>query len=251
VKALILAGGVGKRLRPMTTDRPKCLVTIRGYSILSLAVDELNKAGLSDIVIATGYRAEMIEDCGLPTIFNPHFATDNILGTFFASSSAWKHGAICCYSDIIFPAEAVKRVLADEHEIAIAVDPNWLPRYDGRTDHLPDEAELVRTRDGVLLDAGKGLQSNGVAGEFMGLFKFSAQVAPAIHQYLESAVRQDPGLRTRYLTSLFTNLASRGHAIGAVLCDFCWHEIDTIQDLQRAEAATTPGRLSRDPTHLS
>jgi NDP-sugar pyrophosphorylase family protein len=58
--AVILAGGRGQRLRPLTDDRPKTLVEVGGKPILHHLINQLEAEGISDIVVCTGYRAEMV-----------------------------------------------------------------------------------------------------------------------------------------------------------------------------------------------
>ena len=60
VTALILCGGRGERLRPLTNMLPKPLVRLRGRPILSYLLDYLKKYGIEDVVIAAGFKAEII-----------------------------------------------------------------------------------------------------------------------------------------------------------------------------------------------
>ena len=61
VTALILCGGKGERLRPLTVSVPKPLVCIKGRPILSYLLDHVKKFGITDIVIAAGFQAEKID----------------------------------------------------------------------------------------------------------------------------------------------------------------------------------------------
>ena len=62
VTALILCGGKGERLRPLTESMPKPLVQIKGRAILSYLLDHIQKFDIKDIVIAAGFKAEKIEE---------------------------------------------------------------------------------------------------------------------------------------------------------------------------------------------
>lgn len=62
VSALILCGGKGERLRPLTESMPKPLVHVKGRPILSYLLDHIRKFGIKDIVIAAGFKAEKIEE---------------------------------------------------------------------------------------------------------------------------------------------------------------------------------------------
>ena len=61
MKAIILAGGRGKRLRPITDYVPKSLVPLNNIPIIEWQIKYLKKYGVKEIIICTGYKAEMIE----------------------------------------------------------------------------------------------------------------------------------------------------------------------------------------------
>ena len=62
MKAIILAGGRGKRLKPITDDVPKPLVLIKNIPIIEWQIKYLRKFGIDEVIICTGYKQEMIED---------------------------------------------------------------------------------------------------------------------------------------------------------------------------------------------
>ncbi len=62
MKAAILAGGFGKRLRPLTDDKPKPLIEIAGRPIIAWQIEWLKKHGIRDLVILVGYKRNMIID---------------------------------------------------------------------------------------------------------------------------------------------------------------------------------------------
>jgi len=60
--AIILAGGVGERLRPLTNETPKPLLPIKGKPIIEHAINNFRKYGIKHIILSIGYRAEKIKD---------------------------------------------------------------------------------------------------------------------------------------------------------------------------------------------
>jgi len=62
LKAIILAGGRGKRLRPITDYVPKPLIPIKNIPIIEWQIKYLKKAGISEIIICSGYKSDMIEN---------------------------------------------------------------------------------------------------------------------------------------------------------------------------------------------
>ena len=59
---MILAAGMAKRLRPLTDSMPKCLLKVGGRTLLERTVEAMRQAGISEFVVVTGYRADMIRD---------------------------------------------------------------------------------------------------------------------------------------------------------------------------------------------
>ena len=60
-RAIILAAGQGKRLLPLTEARPKCLIELSGKSLLAWQLERLQTAGVEEVVIVTGFRADAVE----------------------------------------------------------------------------------------------------------------------------------------------------------------------------------------------
>ena len=58
---IILAGGVGSRLQGVVADRPKCLAEINGRPFLAYLLDQLERAGVRDVILSTGHMAEKVE----------------------------------------------------------------------------------------------------------------------------------------------------------------------------------------------
>jgi D-glycero-alpha-D-manno-heptose 1-phosphate guanylyltransferase len=61
ITAVILAGGLGTRLRPVVSDRPKVLAVIRGRPFITYLLDQLASAGIQSVVLCTGYQGELVK----------------------------------------------------------------------------------------------------------------------------------------------------------------------------------------------
>ena len=92
---VILAGGLGKRLRPLTSDRPKPMIQINNIPIIELQVNWLKKCGISDIIILVGHLKEKIKHHladGKKFGVNISYIEENVpLGTGGALKNAKKH----------------------------------------------------------------------------------------------------------------------------------------------------------------
>ena len=65
MKAIIIAAGECKRMRPLTNDRPKCTLRIKGKSLIENTLDLFKNNGISDISIIRGYKKEKINFSGM------------------------------------------------------------------------------------------------------------------------------------------------------------------------------------------
>ena len=82
MKAVILSAGQGKRLLPLTKDRPKCAIPLHGRSILEWQIHELIKCGISPIHVVVGFEAAAVEQViakysgvhAIHTLYNPFYA---------------------------------------------------------------------------------------------------------------------------------------------------------------------------------
>lgn len=77
MKAIILAAGMGTRLRPLTEDRPKSLVEVSGEAMTERQIRFLKEKGIHDITLVVGYKKEyfdyLVEKYGVKTVFNDKF----------------------------------------------------------------------------------------------------------------------------------------------------------------------------------
>lgn len=86
MKGLILAAGRGLRMGSLTVDIPKCLVRLAGRPLLDWQSAALVGAGIDELGIVTGYRAETLRNRGLPHFHNPHWATTNMVASLVRAS---------------------------------------------------------------------------------------------------------------------------------------------------------------------
>ena len=61
-QAVILAGGRGERMRPLTDDRPKPMIEFHGRPFLAYMIEMLRDAGFESVLLLLGYRADVIQD---------------------------------------------------------------------------------------------------------------------------------------------------------------------------------------------
>ncbi|MSV45647.1 MAG: NTP transferase domain-containing protein, partial [Actinobacteria bacterium] len=171
-RAIILAAGEGNRLRPHTEDRPKALVPLAGKPLLEWQLEVLGRVGVSDITIATGYRADQLESYGTRRVHNPRFDSTNMVVSLIAAREQLLSGddLLIAYGDIIYQPNIVKALLADEADVSITIDLGWQSLWAMRMEDPLEDAETLRLDDdGNVIELGNPPKSlDEIEGQYMG-----------------------------------------------------------------------------------
>jgi len=241
MRAVILAAGMATRLRPLTDSMPKCLLEVGGREILGRAVDELLAAGMDSLVVVTGYRAQMIHDYldtafpNLPKSFvhNERYAeTNNAYSLLLAETLVAGSEFLLLDSDILFPAELVKRVLACPHRPALALDVHACGA---------EEMKVRVDKAGRVFDIGKDLEPAISAGESIGVEAFGVEDGAELFTVLRKRIVTEKRENEFYEAS-FREALKMGRSYYAVDTTDCPAiEIDSAEDLEKARGLAAIG----------
>ena len=162
-------------MRPLTNEKPKCLLSIQGKTLLQRQINSLKVAGIKDILVVGGYRASLIKKSGYNCIVNSRYESTNMVASLFTASSFFELGGdlIISYGDIIYQNNNLDKVLACKDEIGIMVDLNWRSYWDLRfSDPLSDAETLIMDSNGYVTELGKKPDSfKFIQGQYTGLVK--------------------------------------------------------------------------------
>ena len=193
MKAIIIAAGLGIRLNPLTNDKPKCMLEIKGKTILQHQLDAFHANGITDISIIKGYKKEGIDYAGLKYYVNDNYRNNNILNSLFYAEKEMNNEFIASYSDIIFGEDVVGKLKESDGDIAIVVDVDWKGYYEERTEHPINEAEnVIFDADNNVVEIGKIVSNKrAVDGEFIGMLKCTKRGAKIFKKYFHKANTED------------------------------------------------------------
>lgn len=243
MRAIILAAGQGTRLRPLTDDRPKCLVEFCGHTILDRAVASLAAAGIDDVAVVTGYRADLIAARGLVTRHNPAFERTNMVHSLFCAEDLMAgDDLLIVYGDIVFHPRLVTALADSDAPIALAVNTRWRELWERRMDDpLADAETLKLDPDGNIVELGKRPQGyDDVEGQFTGLIRIGREALGAVRDFYHaldrSAVYDGKDFDNMYMTSFLQAIIDRLMPVRAVPVAGGWLEIDSLDDLKASEA---------------
>ncbi|MBT5399589.1 phosphocholine cytidylyltransferase family protein [bacterium] len=237
-KVILLVAGEGKRLRPYTLDKPKCMVEIDGVSLIDRQLAVLKSEDLENIVMIGGYKIEMLKQYGIKLINNPRYYETNMLWTLFCAEDELEGDVIVSYGDIVYSREILKSLLKSTADIAVTIDKEWESYWQARNEDPLDDAETLKLReDGTIGEIGQKPKSlNEIEGQYMGLMKFSANGVKQIKEIFNSAIKDKKVLgkevENAYMTDLLQAVINSERQITAVPIFGEWIEIDTVNDLE-------------------
>ena len=243
-KSLIVAAGLGSRLKKHTENLPKCMLDFNGKTLLQRQVQAYKDCGIKDITVIRGYKKEKINYKNLNYINNDDFKNNNILNSIFYAEKIINGNIIISYSDILFESNVVKRLIQSDHDISVVVDIDWRGYYVGRKDHPLSEAEnVIFDSNNQVLKIGKiGTQKEEVHGEFIGMIKLTNRGTEIFKEnfhrvkklYWNKPFQRAVIFQKAYLTDMIQELVDIGVKVHCVIIERGWKEIDTVEDYQKA-----------------
>ncbi|MCL4704398.1 phosphocholine cytidylyltransferase family protein [bacterium] len=227
-RALIIAAGRGIRLNEHSQEIPKCLISVGEHSIIETILTTLQRAGIQEVVIVTGYKKEVIEQrlgegsqlgLKLRYVNNPDWHKKNGVSVYAARHYFAAHEQfLLMMSDHLFAPELLHTLMQEPiaaGEIALAVDRKVNSIFD------IDDAMKVMFDGSHITNIGKMLREyNGID---CGLFKCTS----GLFEALAAAMRKGDCSLSDGCTQLIAAGKMRGVDIGAAF----WIDIDTPEAL--------------------
>lgn len=258
MKVIILAAGQGTRLRPLTDDRPKCMVEVSGRSIIERQLDTIHACGISDedIMIICGYCSEVLKDkfkdTSINFIVNDRYDSTNMVCSLMCARELMESedDIIVSYGDIIYGESVFQKILTaeDKDSISVIVDDGWYEYWAERCENPLDDAETLMFDDNdYLTEIGqKTTEFEKVQSQYIGLMRFKGKGLRAMLSLGGEAERRSANgealWRTNrnyakmYMTDLLQGLIDEGNKLRAVHIQRGWFEIDDCEDLKVVES---------------
>jgi len=233
MKAIILAAGRGSRMKKLTDELPKCLVELRGKTLLDWQLEALRAAGITEIAIVTGYKREMLTNRGMFDFHNPRWAETNMVSSLECAQEWLKEEpCIVSYSDIFYDSSAVTSLMVSDALLAVTYDPKWLELWSKRFgDPLLDAETFRLTLENTLAEIGKKPSSvDEVQGQYMGLLKITPKAWREIMRLRDKLTQKEKD--SIHMTDTLQAIINSGKIlIDAIPYDKKWGEIDNQKDL--------------------
>ena len=231
---VILAAGMAKRLRPLTDERPKCLLKVGERTLLERTIDAQVAAGITEWVVVTGYRANMIRDfltghypeLTFHFIDNPDYAhNNNIFSLWLTRPYTTGKEFLLMDSDILFDPQILPEVLGKEGSV-LALNRHELGE---------EEIKVIVDADDRVLEISKVCSISQAIGESVGIEKMTADYSTALFRELEQMIERE-GLIDIFYERAFERLIPQGHTFRIVdTTRFFSIELDTVEDFENAQ----------------
>ena len=243
-KVLIVAAGLGSRLKSHTQNIPKCMLDFGGKTLLERQLLAYKECGLNNISLIRGYKKNKINYKKIKYFDNKDYENNNILNSIFYGEKAINGNVIISYSDILFESSVVKRLLESGHDISVVVDIDWRGYYVDRKEHPLEEAEnVIFNSNNEVVKIGKiATEKQEVHGEFIGMMKLTNRGSEIFKQnfhrtkklYWNKSFQRAKTFQKAYLTDIIQEMVDIGIKVHCVIIERGWKEIDTVEDYQKA-----------------
>ena len=250
MQAVILAAGMGKRLKELTQNNTKCMVKVNGVTLIDRMLHQIDRKNLSRIIIVVGYEGQKLIDyigtldIRTPVVFinNPIYdKTNNIYSLALAKDWLVRDDTLLFESDIIFEDAVLDALVSDERDTLALVD-KYEPWMDGTCVRLSGEDDII---DFV---PGKKFDFNDTSDYYktVNLYKFSRHFSESHYVPFLQAYQAALGENEYYEQVLRVIAMLDEPVIKAKRLDGQrWYEIDDEQDLDIAESMFAPDEDER------
>ena len=246
MQAVILAAGMGKRLKELTSEATKCMVKVNGVAIIDRMLGYLDKLGLSRIVVVVGYEGEKLRAyidalaVSTPITYvdnDIYYKTNNIYSLYLAKDYLLEEDTLLLESDLVFEEAVLKKIAEHPYPSLVLVDKfeSWM---DGTV---------------VTLDEHDGIKAFVAKREFdfdktdayyktVNIYKFSRRFSQLYYVPFLEIYCKAMGTNEYYEQVLKVITFMEDPQIKAVkLTGEKWYEIDDVQDLDIAETIFLEG----------
>ena len=246
MKAIILAAGMGTRLKHLTKDIPKCMININGKTILQRQIETFRKCGINEIIVVRGYKKELINYLGIKCYDNLNFENNNNLVSLFHAEKEMNDDFIMTFCDIIFDEKVLKKLLENKGDVCKVIDKDWKKAYENRTLHPVPLADKVIIENNKIIKIGKGVDLNKTHGEWIGLSKFSKKGAEILKKHYHRTKKlfwnkpfhEAPTFEKGHIMDITQELIDNNHSVSPVIIQGGWAEIDTPEDYENIKNKT-------------
>lgn len=231
MKVLIMAAGVGSRISRYLHGQPKCCVDINGEPLISYTMKLLNKRGVNNIAIVTGYQERYIlqalEGFQYARYYNPFFRVANsVSSVWFARDFLKGDEDVVIMNGDVFMEESLLDIVLEEKRSPVMFSDS---------SRIEDADYRFNWEGGILKKYGKELSDEETTGEYVGIGKLKGSDIEIFRQQVIDAVEAED--YNCWWEDIIYRTINKGKTVLVhdVAGQF-WAEVDYIEDYERIKA---------------
>ena len=236
MKAIILAAGVGSRIRPLTDNCPKSLLKVGGNTILEMMISHIQDCGINEVVFVLGYLQEQIKDyvkknfpdLNAHFVINGRYAETNTGFSLMLTKDFIKESSFVKFdADVVFDKEILKNLIECKYANCLCIDKN--------IDLDAEEIKVIIDGQNKVLKASKTVDPKDAIGESIGIEKIDGKTAKLLFSELK-IMMEDEQNHQEYYEGAYERLIEKNVPFYALdISGLKWTEIDTKEDFITAE----------------
>ena len=226
MQAIILAAGVGSRMRPLTLEKPKCLIDVAGQSFIDRQINVFKNCEIINITVVTGYKSEVIKEylkASVNYAYNPFYESTNSIVSLWLATLNVNDDILIVNSDVIFDENLIKNMIKCENDINIAVSRKW-------SDERGYKAQIINEK---VVDMSMDIPHDKIGGEYAGLIYVKKDVMNNLKLQSEKLLAQKRF--NVWFEDMVVEMIKSGNQADAIYVDDeKWYEIDSVAELEFA-----------------
>tara|TARA_B110000908_G_C10257419_1_gene456568 strand:- start:1808 stop:2518 length:711 start_codon:yes stop_codon:yes gene_type:complete len=184
MKAIIMAAGKGNRISSISNDLPKSFLEINGKRIFDHQINCLREAGVEEIIVVVGYKADLFMEAYSETditfIVNPFYERCNVLGSLWFALKHLNEGFYFLHADVYFDKSIFFDLKNDDRDCVLCVEPK-----------ITIEEEMkVRILNNNIIEINKEMDCKSAFGEFTGIAKIKSKASKFISSAIKNRIEK-------------------------------------------------------------
>lgn len=236
-KAVILAAGLGSRLKPLTNTAPKCLTLVDGQSITQHTLDILEKNGIKETVILIGYLGNMIakkigsqyRGMKISYLWNHIYSKTNTMYSLWLANKYLEQGIILIEGDTLFEEILISGALARETGKTFWIVEQFTSQYEGSMEIVDQDKRIIELR----MVHGQLAEYRNNYFKSAGILKITSEYGKKLSKWLKQDV-ENGNINIYYDLVIAKHLSDSPIYIHDIT-GLKWAQLDNLNDLKRME----------------
>lgn len=235
MKAIILAAGQAKRLRPITNNKPKCLLKVGNKIIIDHQIDVLYKYKIKNIIVVVGFQAKKLTThltknhpyINFTFITNEKYASTYPAYGLWMAKNYMDDSALYLNADVLFDEKVIENIIKFKKGSVTAIQ---------KVAWDDEEVNVIVDKNQKILKIGKDIKEKDSHGEFIGVTKFTKDFNQKLIKALDSYIKNKQHKKFAADAINLTINKYKGLMFIKDVTRFPSIEIDTPEDYKKAQA---------------